>query len=82
MDAKELEAELSVLPGQIEKARQVRDRWTAELMKRWPEAHLNDSAFITTHLRAEAAGAEVISLTMRWIKAGRLYREMVPGPIV
>jgi hypothetical protein len=82
MDAKELEAELRALPSQIDKAREVRDQLTRRLMEIWPTAMVNDAKFVEAHLRAEAAGADVISLTMRWLKAGRLYKEMTSGTFI
>jgi hypothetical protein len=82
MDAKDLEAELRVLPGQIDKARQTRDILTARLISKWPTAMVNDHDFVEAYQRAEAAGQEVLSLTRRWIEAGRRYREMTNRTLV
>jgi len=82
MNQDELRRELDSLPTRIVAARQVRDKLFAALRERWSTAYANDHEFVTAYARAEAAGAEVMSLMERTVKASRIWYERYSGKLV
>jgi hypothetical protein len=75
MNQDELRREIDGLPRRIEAAIQVRDNLFSKLRERWSTAYANDQEFVTAYARAEAAGAEVMALMNRTVKASRLWSE-------
>jgi hypothetical protein len=75
MNEAELRKELDSLPGRIVDAIRVRDGLFGKLRERWSTAYVNDQEFVTAYARAEAAGAEVLALYQRTVKASGIWNE-------
>jgi len=75
MNEEELRRELDSLPRRLQDAIRVRDNLFSKLRERWSTAYANDQEFVTAYARAEAAGAEVLGLMERTVKASRIWYE-------
>jgi hypothetical protein len=79
MSTEDIQKELDGLPRRIDEAAAKRDQLYHKLRARWSESYLNDQRFMNAYSQAEAAGAEVVWLMARAVKASRIVHERTSG---